>query len=142
MRAAARCAIYLKISGGKTPHMVWQKFMNAFTDYKIITQGAVLVTISTRCAADRLRLSAENQVFNEDLGIFTIDISVWIVYNECTVVKSAKKWYAVPKLLQNSPKTQFRHYFQTGRWTACRRKTSAKACLTVCLRARSIKQWT
>jgi hypothetical protein len=76
VRAAAQCAIYLKISGGKTPHMVWQKFMNAFTDYKIITQGAILVTNSTKCAAIRLRLSVKKQVFDEDLGNFTIDISV------------------------------------------------------------------
>ena len=56
--------------------MVWQKFMNAFTDYKIITQGTILVTNSTKCAAIRLRLSVKKQVFDEDLGNFTIDISV------------------------------------------------------------------
>ena len=56
--------------------MVWQKFMNAFTDYKIITQGAILVTNPTKCAAICLRLSVKKQVFDEDLGNFTIDISV------------------------------------------------------------------
>lgn len=48
----------------KTPHMVPQKAVEKFTDYKIITPIGRLVTKTPKNASDHLLVSAKNPTAN------------------------------------------------------------------------------